>query len=69
MAKVVRMCPSCQSRKLKKYDTYRYDAKTRTRYQCVDCGHITIYPLLRLIAQRKRLLSQPSVNDYGEGKE
>jgi transposase-like protein len=53
MARVVRMCPSCRSRRLQKYDTYRYGGKTRTRYQCASCGHTTVYPLLRLIAERK----------------
>jgi transposase-like protein len=54
MAKIVRMCPSCKSRKLSRYDTYRYKGKIKTRYQCDSCGHTTIYPLIRLIAERKK---------------
>lgn len=54
MAKLVKMCPSCRSRRLHRYDTYRYEGKTKTRYECLNCGHITIYPLVRLIAERKK---------------
>ena len=54
MAKAVKMCPKCRSRRLRKYDAYKYGGRVRTRYECVECGHITIYPLIRLIAERKR---------------
>jgi DNA-directed RNA polymerase subunit RPC12/RpoP len=54
MAKLIRMCPSCNSRRLVKYDTYRYGGRARTRYQCQNCGRLTIYPLLKLIAERRK---------------
>jgi len=54
MARLVRMCPSCRSRRMKKYDTYRYGDTSRTRYKCQNCGRLTIYPLMKLVAERKK---------------
>ena len=54
MARLVRMCPSCRSRRLKKYDIYRYGRTSRTRYRCESCGKLTIYPLMKLVAERKK---------------
>jgi len=38
----------------KKYDFYRYGAKKRIRYKCGGCGRLTIYPLMKLVAERKK---------------
>jgi len=54
MAKVVRICPSCGSRKMVKYDTYEYGGKRKPRYKCSNCGRLTIYPLIKLVAERKK---------------
>jgi Zn ribbon nucleic-acid-binding protein len=54
VATVIKMCPKCRSRDLRKYDRYRHGDKVRIRHECTECGHITIYPLIRLIAERKR---------------
>ncbi len=54
MAKVIRMCPECYSRKLRRYDTYKYAGKNKIRYKCRNCGRLTIYPLIKLVAQRKK---------------
>jgi DNA-directed RNA polymerase subunit RPC12/RpoP len=54
MARLIRMCPKCGSRRLKKYDIYKYGGHKRTRYKCEVCGHLTIYPLTKLIAERKK---------------
>jgi hypothetical protein len=54
MARLVRICPSCDSRRLRRYDIYRYGGRTRIRYRCENCGHLTIYPIVRLVAERKR---------------
>jgi len=54
MARLVKMCPSCRSRRMKKYDIYRYGGTSRTRYKCGNCGKLTIYPLMKLVAERKK---------------
>ena len=54
MARLIRMCPSCNSRKLIRYGTYRYEGRTKARYLCKSCGKSTIYPLVKLVAERKR---------------
>ena len=54
MARLVRMCPSCRSRRIKKYDIYRYGGVSRTRYKCENCGRLTIYPLMKMVAERKK---------------
>ena len=54
MARLVRICPSCRSRRMKKYDIYRYGGTSRTRYRCENCGKLTIYPLMKLVAERKK---------------
>lgn len=54
MPKMIRICPSCGSRKLKKYDIYKYGGRRKIRYKCDNCGRLTIYPIIRLIAERKK---------------
>jgi len=54
MAQLIRICPSCNSRKLKKYDIYEYSGRRKIRYKCEICGRLTIYPLIKLIAERKK---------------
>jgi transposase-like protein len=54
MARLIRMCPMCNSRRLEKYDIYRYGGNRRVRYRCQNCGRLTIYPLIRLIAERRK---------------
>jgi len=54
MAKVVRMCPKCHSTKLTRYDTYTYEGHSKPRYKCGKCGRLTIYPLIKLVAERKK---------------
>jgi len=54
MAKIIRMCPSCNSRRLKKYDIYKYGERKKIRYKCENCGRLTIYPLIKLVAERKK---------------
>ena len=39
---------------MKKYDIYTYGGKKRIRYKCGNCGRLTIYPLIRLVAERKK---------------
>jgi transposase-like protein len=54
MAKLIRMCPSCNSRKLRRHNIYKYGGRTRVRYKCQNCGRLTIYPLIKLVAERKK---------------
>jgi transposase-like protein len=54
MAKVIRICPSCGSKRMVKYDTYKYGGRKKARYQCQKCGRLTIYPLIQLVAERKK---------------
>jgi len=54
MARLVRMCPSCKSVRMKKYDIYHYGGVSRIRYKCEECGKLTIYPLMRMVAERKK---------------
>ena len=54
MAKLVRMCPKCRSTRMVKYDTYEYEGRKKPRYKCSNCGHLTIYPLIKLVAERKK---------------
>ena len=54
MAKVVRMCPKCRSTRLTRYDTYKYEERSKPRYKCGNCGRLTIYPLIKLVAERKK---------------
>lgn len=51
---LVQICPMCHSKRLKKYDIYRYEGQNKTRYKCANCGHITISPLLKSVTQRRR---------------
>jgi transposase-like protein len=54
MAKLIRICPSCNSRRLKKYDIYEYGGRRKIRYRCENCGRLTIYPFIKLVAERKK---------------
>ena len=54
MAKVTRMCPDCHSTRLSRYDTYKYGGHRKPRYKCNNCGRLTIYPLIKLVAERKK---------------
>lgn len=54
MAKLIRMCPYCRSRELIRFGTYRYEGRTRARYMCKVCDKSTIYPLVKLVAERKK---------------
>jgi hypothetical protein len=53
MAKLIQICPECHGRKMVQYDTYKRDGIVLPRYQCVNCKHLTIYPLLMMVAERK----------------
>ena len=39
------MCPSCYSRRMQKYDTYRYKGQSKRRWRCRLCGFTTASPL------------------------
>jgi len=54
MAKLVRMCPSCNSRRLVRFGTYKYEGHSKARYKCKNCGRVTVYPLIKMVAERKR---------------
>ncbi len=54
MAKLVRICPKCDSRRMEPYDIYRYGGKRKRRYRCQRCGHLTIYPVMKMVAERRR---------------
>jgi transposase-like protein len=41
---MVRICPFCHKRTLRKYDLYRYKGQVKQRYICESCGRITANP-------------------------
>lgn len=53
MPETIRVCPSCHSSRLKRYDIYRYGGRTRRRYRCENCEHITAYPLIQVVPERR----------------
>lgn len=54
MAKLIYICPKCNSTKMKNYNTYKYEGKSMPRYKCHSCGYLTIYPLMKMRAERKK---------------